>query len=91
MDEMKQFVINEYDQSEKAIHVDYGNLIVMTVKLRNGYIVVEHCICMNPKEFDLEKGIELCKGKVFNKLLELYHPVTIKDPNNLKKFRTKSK
>lgn len=89
--DIQAFVINEYDQAEKTIHVDYGNLIVMTVRLGNGFIIVEHCICMNPKEFDLTKGIEICKEKVLNKLLEIYNPVEIKHPKNLKIFSLKSK
>ncbi|CAK7070062.1 Gp49 family protein [Tissierella sp.] len=89
--DLKEFVIKEYNKAEKTIHVDYGNLIIMTVKLGNGYIVVEHCVCMNPKEFDLTKGIEICKEKVLNKLLEIYHPVEIKDPENLKKLSLKAK
>lgn len=90
MDELKQFVIDRYNQAAKTIHVDYGNLIVMTVKLRNGFIIVEHCICMDPKEFNIDKGIEICKEKVLNKLLEIYHPVEIKDPKNLKKLSFKA-
>lgn len=89
--DIKEFVINEYSKAEKTIHVDYDNLIIMSAKLENGYIVVEHCICMDPKEFDLTKGIEICKEKVLNKLFEIYHPVEIKNPKNLKRFRVKSK
>lgn len=87
----KEFVINEYSKAEKTVHLDYGNLIIMSVKLGNGYIVVEHSICMDPKDFDIDKGIEICKEKVLNKLLEIYHPVEIKHPKNLKKFSLKSK
>ena len=86
-----QFVINEYNQAEKTIHIDYGNLIVMTVNLKNGYIVVDHCICMDPKDFDIDKGIKICKEKILNKLFEIYDPVAIKDPKNLKKLSLKAK
>ncbi|MBS4534984.1 hypothetical protein GOQ29_05050 [Clostridium sp. D2Q-14] len=89
--DMQAFVLNEYNQAEKTIYVDHGNLIVMTVKLSNGYIVVEHCICMDPQEFDIGKGIELCKEKILNKLLEIYDPVEIKNPKNLKKLSFKAK
>lgn len=87
----KEFVINEYNQAEKTIHVDYDNLIIMSVKLRNGYIAVEYCICNDPKEFDLEKGIEMCKGKIINHLLSIYHFRTIENPEKIKKFSTKTK
>lgn len=88
---LDEFVINEYNQAEKTIHVDYGNLIVMTVKLKNGFVIVEHCICMDPKEFDIDKGIQICTEKVLNKLFEIYQPVSIKNPENIKKFTMKAK
>lgn len=76
--DIKEFVINEYNQAEKTVHVDYKNTIILSVKLKNGYVVVKHAICMDPKEFDLVKGIELCKEKVINHLLDIYEPVESK-------------
>lgn len=75
---MEEFVINEYNQAEKTVHVDYENTIILSVKLKNGYVVVEHAICMDPKQFDVSKGIEICKEKVLNYLLEIYEPVESK-------------
>lgn len=88
---MKKFVIDRYNEAEKTVHIDYNNTIILSIMLKNGFIIVEHCICMNPKEFDIDKGIEICKEKVLNRLFELYHPVEIKNPVNLKKFSVKSK
>ena len=87
----RQFVRNEYNQAEKTIHVDYNNLIIMSIKLRNGYIAVEHCICTNPREFDLSKGIEICKEKIINHLLSIYHFRTIENPENIKKISMKTR
>lgn len=89
--DIKDFVLNEYNQAQKAIHIDNGNLIVMTVRLQNGYIVVEHAICMNPKDFDALEGIDICKEKVVNRLFEIYEPVEVKNPENLKKQSIKAK
>ena len=87
----RQFVIDEYNQAEKTVHVDYDNLIIMSVKLRNGYVLVEHCICKDPKEFDIAKGIEICKEKVINHLLSIYHFREIEIPENIKKFSMKAR
>ncbi|MCR2043197.1 Gp49 family protein [Anaerosalibacter massiliensis] len=87
----REFATNEYKKAEKAIHLDYGNLIIMSVKLQNGYILVEHSICMDPEKSDVNKGIEICKEKILSKLLEIYRPVEIKDPKKLKKFSIKAK
>ncbi|WP_352420739.1 Gp49 family protein [Proteiniborus sp.] len=88
--DLKEFVINEYNQAEKTVHVDYNNTIILSIMLKNGFIIVEHCICMDPKEFDMHKGIEICKERILNRLFELYHPVEIKNPENLKKLSIKA-
>jgi len=87
---LKEFVINEYNQAQKTVHVDYDNVIIMSVKLKNGYVVVEHCICMDPEKFDVAKGIDICKEKVINHLLNVYKPVNIKNPEKIKKFEMKA-
>ena len=91
MNEIKQFVIDRYNEAQKTIHVDYEKVIVLSVMLSNGYVIVEHCICMDPKEFDLNKGLQLCQDKAFNKLLEIYQPVKVKNPEKIKKFSLKAK
>ena len=88
--DLKEFVINEYNQAEKTVHVDYNNTIILSIMLKNGFIIVEHCICMDPQKFDFVKGIGVCKEKVLNKLLEIYEPVEIKNPENLKKLSIKA-
>lgn len=87
----KEFIINEYNQAEKTLYTNYNNLMIMTAKLRNGYIVVEHCICKDPEEFDLSKGVEICKDKIINHLLSIYHFREIKSPDKIKKVSIKAK
>lgn len=74
----KRFVAEQYDQAEKTTHVVYGNTIIHSVKLRCGEILVEYCICMDPKDFNIEKGLFLCKEKVIKRLLTIYEPVSCK-------------
>lgn len=78
MDGMKEFVINEYNEAEKTAHIDYGNTIILSVKLKSGYVIIEHCICRDPIKFDIDEGLILCKEKVLNRLLEIYEPVESK-------------
>lgn len=79
MDEMRQFVIDKYDEAEKTAHVDYDKVIILSIKLKNGYVIVEHSICRDPEQFDIEKGFNLCKEKVISHLLKIYEPVESKN------------
>jgi hypothetical protein len=89
--DLKQFVIDRYNEAEKEAHFVFDNCLILSVRLKNGYVIVEHCICRDPKKYDLEKGIELCKDKVIEHLLSIYDVVTVEDPNNFKKFPFKLK
>lgn len=71
----KRFVTERYNQAEKTTHVVHGNTIIHSVKLTSGDILVEHCICMDPNDFDIEKGLSLCKEKVIKRLMNMFEPV----------------
>jgi len=72
----KQFVSEKYNQAEKTTHAVHGNTIIHSVKLTSGDVIVEHCICMDPNNFDIEKGLSLCKEKVIKRLMKMYEPVS---------------
>lgn len=87
---MNEFLVEAYNKAEKEAHIVWGNCIVYSVKLKNGFVIVEHCICRNPEQFDIEKGIELCKEKVMQRLKDIYEVVTVKNPDSIKKFSMKA-
>lgn len=72
----EKYVTDKYNQAEKTTHVVHGNTVIHSVKLTGGDVIVEHCICMDPKQFDIEKGISLCKEKVLKRLMKMYEPVS---------------
>lgn len=72
----KQFVTEKYNQAEKTTHVVHGNTVIHSVKLTSGDVIVEHCICMDPNDFDIEKGLSLCKEKVIKRLMKMHEPVS---------------
>lgn len=71
----RKFVTERYNQAEKTTCAAYGNTTIHIVKLKSGDVIVEHCICMDPKKFDIEKGIEICKEKVIKRLMKMYEPM----------------
>lgn len=72
----KRFVTEKYNQAEKTTHVVHGNTVIHSVKLTSGDVIVEHCICMDPNDFDIEKGLSLCKEKVIKRLMKMHEPVS---------------
>lgn len=60
-----------FNKSEKKIETYWGKCTVMTIQLPNGFTLVEHSACVDPKNYNEKIGIELCEGKIKNKLWEL--------------------
>lgn len=60
-----------YKQSEKQIKVLWNKCTVMAVQLESGFTIVVHSACVDPKNFDEQIGLDICKEKVMNKLWEL--------------------
>lgn len=51
--------------------VIFEKCLVMTVKLPNGFIIVESSACVDPKNFDYKIGHSICLERVVNKVWEL--------------------
>ena len=41
------------------------------VKLKNGFVIVESSVCVDPKNFDIEIGREICGNRIKDKIWEL--------------------
>lgn len=67
----KQQIEEIFDKSEKKIEKYWDKCTVMTVQLENGFTIVEHSACVDPKNYDEKIGIELCEKKIKDKLWEL--------------------
>ncbi|MER2226135.1 MAG: Gp49 family protein [Carnobacterium sp.] len=51
--------------------VVFDKCLIVSVKLPNGFIIVESSACINPKDFDIEIGINICMKRIEDKLWEL--------------------
>ena len=51
--------------------VVFDKCLIVSVKLPNGFIIVESSACVNPKDFDIEIGTNICMKRIEDKLWEL--------------------
>lgn len=49
----------------------FNKTVIVSVKLQNGFVLTESSSCVDPKNFDLEIGKEICLKRIENKLWEL--------------------
>ena len=61
-------ILNDANKSENVI---FDKCLVVTVKLKNGFIIVESSACVDVKNFDITIGREICYDRIKNKLWEL--------------------
>lgn len=61
-------IFNHSDLIERVV---FNKCLIVTVKLRSGFVIVESSSCVDPKNFDIEIGREICCNKIKNKIWEL--------------------
>lgn len=49
----------------------YGKCTVVVAKLPNGFILTESSACVDPANYDVGIGFEICKERITNKIWEL--------------------
>ncbi|MDF2857681.1 MAG: BMBtpLA 7 [Neobacillus sp.] len=49
----------------------YEKCTVVTVRLKNGFVLTESSACVSKENYNLEMGKEICIGKIKDKLWEL--------------------
>lgn len=54
----------------KAIEV-FGKCTIVTAKLPNGFILTESSACVDPANYDVEIGKEICLNRIANRVWEL--------------------
>lgn len=59
------------DNSDINVQTVYDKCTIVTCKLPNGFVIVESSTCANPENYDEDMEVEICMGKIFDKVLEL--------------------
>ena len=57
--------------AEISISTTHEKCTVVSVKLKNGFVITETSACVNKANYDIEKGKEICLRRIKNKLWEL--------------------
>ena len=61
-------MFNEADLTEQMV---FHKCLIIAVKLKNGFVIVESNACVDPKNFDIEIGRKICCDKIKDKIWEL--------------------
>jgi hypothetical protein len=59
------------DDSDIDIQTVFDTCVIMSVRLPNGFVIVEHCTFDNAEDYDEEMGIEICTCRILDKISEL--------------------
>ena len=58
-------------QTKFDVSTVFDKCTVVTAKLPNGFVITESSACVDPSNYDKEKGFEICKERIINKIWEL--------------------
>ena len=61
-------LFNEADLNEQVV---FHKCLIISVKLKNGFVIVESSACVDPENFDIEIGREICCNRIKDKIWEL--------------------
>lgn len=59
------------NSADVQVRTEFGKCTVVTVRLRNGFILTESSACVDPVNYDTELGKRLCLQHIENRLWEL--------------------
>ena len=60
-----------FNEASKTENILFNKCMVVTVKLKNDFIIVESSACVDINNFDTRIGREICHDRIKNKLWEL--------------------
>ena len=57
--------------SEIIVDTVFNKCTVVSCKLPNGFVIVESSACVDPENYDIDMGIEICLDRIASKVWEL--------------------
>lgn len=58
-------------EAEVGVATVHDKCTLVSVKLKNGFIITESSACVDPANYDVEAGFNICMEHIANKLWEL--------------------
>lgn len=55
---------------EVGVATVHDKCTMVSVKLKNGFIITESSACVDPNNYDVETGFNICMDRIVNKLWE---------------------
>ena len=59
------------EKSEVCVHTVFDKCTIVACKLPNGFVIVESSASVSPDNYDEDTGIDICLGKIAEKIWEL--------------------
>lgn len=68
----EEYIDKLLDEAQVAV-VDrvFGKCIIVSVQLKNGFVITESSACVSPENYDKEIGFDICMNRIKDKLWEL--------------------
>lgn len=57
--------------AEVHVHTTWDKCTVVSIRLKNGFVLCESSACVDPVNYDEELGTQICLDRIKNKLWEL--------------------
>lgn len=67
----EEYIEDIMSNSEFEVNTMFNKCTVVSCRLPNGFVIVEHAACVSPENYDEDKGIEICINKIKDKIWEL--------------------
>lgn len=67
----QEHIDNLFNESDLNEQVVFHKCLIISIKLRNGFVITESSSCVDPVNFDIEICREICCNRIKNKLWEL--------------------
>ena len=71
--------------AEYHVITEFEKCTIVSAKLENGFILTESSACVDPENYDEERGVKICKDKIRERLWELEGYALQKAVHRLKK------
>ena len=67
----EEYIVEIMENSEFDVRTVFDKCTVMTCRLPNGFVITEYSACVNPDDYSMDLGANICYDRIKNKIWEL--------------------